>query len=692
VIHDLDAYHLTTSGVFFPVVQVAWWALKPSSPWRPVRLTQAAHTATSHNSSIISVSSGGHVDSHTVYAFVNRVLRTGDESEEVLGFLEELLPNLVDTVAGSSVIVAKTDQGHWQLVTQVGSHVAMPMELLAESLDQLRPISSLPWTVIPVTLQNRSHLFFAFREPPTSDPELVQQCLARLRMIADAVPSLDRRSRMARRIRRLEAIGDIVAGWNTTFDMNELLHRVAETSTELLNAERASIFLWDRAGQRLVGRPALGVDQEELILDDERGVVGSVVQTGQTRRVNRDDQANDIDRSVDEQLQFQTHSLLCVPLRVRDGRILGAFEMINKVQGNFTAEDETALIELAEHASRALENSQEYNRLLESRRQIAKAAAQHVRLIGESASTQKLREDIQRVGPTDLAVLVLGENGTGKEVASQLIHYLSARHDEPFVAVNCAALSETLLASELFGHEKGAFTDAHDTKAGKFELASGGTLLLDEIGDLSAAGQAKLLRVLEEKTVVRVGGNTPIETNARVIAATNQDLAEMVREKTFREDLFYRLNVVSLEILPLRDRLDDILPLASHFLASFASHANRPAPRLSQRAQTKLLQHRWPGNVRELRNVIERLVYLVPEDTIEPEHITLVDAGRDAIQLDQPLSDATREFQVQYIQQQIAAASGNMTIAADRLGLHRANLYRKMGHLGMNPDNGESET
>ena len=182
-----------------------------------------------------------------------------------------------------------------------------------------------------------------------------------------------------------------------------------------------------------------------------------------------------------------------------------------------------------------------------------------MQLIGESPAIEALRSTIRRVADTELAILILGENGTGKEVVSQSIHYLSRRRDEPFIAVNCAAITETLLESELFGHEKGAFTDAHESRQGKFELASGGTLFLDEIGDLSLGGQAKLLRVLEEKVVVRVGGSKPIHTDARVIAATNQNLAEMVRQKRFRQDLYFRLNVVTLDLPPLRERGDDVM-------------------------------------------------------------------------------------------------------------------------------------
>uniref|UniRef100_UPI0023A85778 sigma 54-interacting transcriptional regulator n=1 Tax=Thioclava electrotropha TaxID=1549850 RepID=UPI0023A85778 len=239
-------------------------------------------------------------------------------------------------------------------------------------------------------------------------------------------------------------------------------------------------------------------------------------------------------------------------------------------------------------------------------------------------------------------------------------------------------------------HEKGAFTDAHETRAGKFELAAGGTIFLDEIGDMSLGGQAKLLRVLEEKVVVRVGGTQTIATDARVIAATNQDLAELVRNKQFREDLYFRLNVVTLELPPLRERGDDIVTLAEHFLAQFAAKARRVPPTFSAAAKKRLRGHTWPGNVRELRNMMERLAYLAPSDRVDEEDLDFIISPTgeqpQALSLELPLNDATRRFQAEYIKRQIARAGGNMTEAAKHLGLHRSNLYRKMRQLGMETD------
>ncbi len=295
-----------------------------------------------------------------------------------------------------------------------------------------------------------------------------------------------------------------------------------------------------------------------------------------------------------------------------------------------------------------------------------------------------------RIAKTELAVLLLGENGTGKEVAAQMIHYLSPRRDNVLVTVNCAAITETLLESELFGHERGAFTDAHETRTGKFELADGGTLFLDEIGDMSLGGQAKLLRVLEEKVVVRVGGSKPIRTDVRVLAATNQDLAALVRTKRFREDLFFRLNVVTVNLPPLRERGDDVLLLARHFLQEFSTRSRRQPPTLSVAANRALLQHNWPGNVRELRNMMERIAYLLEGDLVDAADLGFIVSHQtsesDALAGNATLSDATAEFQRQFIQHRIQRAQGNMTDAAVQLGIHRSNLYRKMRQLGMSTD------
>ena len=420
------------------------------------------------------------------------------------------------------------------------------------------------------------------------------------------------------------------------------------------------------------------------------------MQSGQPARVDYDVSAeqSQIHREVDEQLGFQTKTILCVPMVNGEGNTIGAFELINRNEGNFTDEDETALCELAAHAAVAIDNTQHVEQLVTSKRTVSEQAAGQVEMIGQCEAIEKLKSSIEKVANTDLVILITGENGTGKEVVAQMIHYLSARRDEVLVAVNCAAISESLLESELFGHEKGAFTDAHQTREGKFELAKDGTLFLDEIGDMSLDGQSKLLRVLEERKVVRVGGSTPIPTDARVLAATNQDLAKLITDKKFRQDLYFRLNVVPIELPPLRDRGDDVILLSEHFLTQFCTKARRSVPSITAAAKKRLLGHSWPGNIRELRNMMERLAYLTDGEKIDASDLNFVNspaAGDSAIPMDLPLTEATRQFQVDYIARHIDRSKGNMTEAAAKMGLHRSNLYRKMKQLGMSDEDADEE-
>ena len=335
----------------------------------------------------------------------------------------------------------------------------------------------------------------------------------------------------------------------------------------------------------------------------------------------------------------------------------------------------------------------EENKTLRARSDGSSPIYQLHQIVGDSPKMIDLRKFIETVAPTDSTVLILGESGTGKELVAGSIHHLSARAEKNYIRLNCAAIPENLLESELFGHVQGAFTDAREDREGKFELASRGTLLLDEIGDMSLSGQAKLLRVLEDKLVVRVGGSTPIHTDARVIAATNQDLNAMVREKKFREDLFYRLNVMTVEMPPLRERGNDIILLAEYFLKELSARARRKAPKISASARKRLQNHNWPGNIRELRNIIERIIYLSDSDRLEAEDLPLASSSSDqdfSATYHGTLNEATRQFQIDLIRGQIKKSRGNMSEVARQLGLHRSNLYRKMGQLGMELEDGTS--
>jgi Nif-specific regulatory protein len=611
--------------------------------------------------------------------------------KDPLVYLSLALPLVAQTLGGDYVALTKGEKGIWRTIAASGPQRPLPTDLLAEALDSGTAISRRDWSVAPLAAHNGSGELIAAYRTWSTGPQRGGTLETLLGYLHAGLVAVRARQRELSKSHRLAAILEIAGKWQQTLEMGPLLAQMAETSTKLLGAERASIFLWDKPHKTLVGRPALGVPGGELRIPDDAGIVGQVVQTGEPRRVDADVEMEqrEVDRRVDKQLKYQTRSIVCVPLRGRSGQLFGAFEVLNKIGGNFTDEDEAALAELAAHAGVALENTQQLAQLVQSRKQVADEAAQGVQLIGTCPANEALRSTIRRVADTDLAVLILGENGTGKEVVAQMIHYHSSRRQEPFIAVNCAALTETLLESELFGHEKGAFTDARETRQGKFELASGGTLLLDEIGDMSLGGQAKLLRVLEEKVVVRVGGSTPIPTQARVLAATNQNLAELVRAKKFREDLYFRLNVVTLELPPLRTRGEDIVDLAEHFLKGFSLRARRKVPKFTAAARKKLSSHPWPGNVRELRNMMERIAYLVPEeqDKIDAPDLAFIlspkASAAGVFSLDEPLAEATRRFQCEYVRKHIEAARGNMTLAAERLGLHRSNLYRKMRQLGM---------
>ncbi len=313
-------------------------------------------------------------------------------------------------------------------------------------------------------------------------------------------------------------------------------------------------------------------------------------------------------------------------------------------------------------------------------------------MVGDSAPMMRLRELIASVAPTNGRVLVLGDNGTGKELVARTIHSSSRRKNGPFIEVNCAAIPEELIESELFGHVRGAFTGAIADKPGRFEQANTGTIFLDEIADMSLKTQAKVLRVLQEQVMERVGGTQRIKVDVRVLAATNKDLVEEIRAGRFREDLYFRLNVVPIYVPSLRERQDDIAPLADHFMALLATEEfGRRPKRIAPEAAARLRQYSWPGNVRELRNVVERLMIMVHGDTITAQDLGFL--GRDgadgvpepAPDPLRPLSEARDEFEKDYILKTLAAQQGNMSRTAEVLGVERSNLYKKLRAFGVTP-------
>jgi DNA-binding NtrC family response regulator len=321
-------------------------------------------------------------------------------------------------------------------------------------------------------------------------------------------------------------------------------------------------------------------------------------------------------------------------------------------------------------------------------------------IVGESPPMRELRKLIQTVGRTDARVLILGESGTGKELVAGALHGLSQRRDAGYVRINCAAIPETLLESELFGHEKGAFTGAVKQKPGRVEEADGGTIFLDEIADMSKPLQAKLLRFLEDGTFTRVGGTQELRVNVRLIAATNRDIVQAIAENQFREDLFHRLNVVQFRLPLLRERGDDILLLAGHFLKMFRTAMNKNVDSIASAAGQKLLSHTWPGNVRELRNVIERALILETTREIQPSSLPdfqietrLQKAAPTAVAPNESLDDALARLERELITQALAENNSSLTCAAEQLKLSRHSLRYRMQRLNMNAgDNASGES
>jgi two-component system nitrogen regulation response regulator NtrX len=354
---------------------------------------------------------------------------------------------------------------------------------------------------------------------------------------------------------------------------------------------------------------------------------------------------------------------------------LGAFDFIEKP----LSLDKTVLV---------VRNALRQRRLEVENRALRARVDRPLVIVGASDRMGRLREQVALAAPSNGRVLISGENGTGKELVARQIHGLSHRRLGPFVEVNCAAIPEELIESELFGHAKGAFTGAVADRRGKFELANAGTLFLDEVGDMSLKTQAKVLRALQEQVVEPVGGHGSVKVDVRVIAATNKDLAGEIRHGRFREDLYFRLNVIPIFVPPLRDRGDDVVRLAEHFVAEFAREYGRRPKRFADDALSVVRRYGWPGNVRELRNTIERLMIMVPRDVIESGDLGFLEgAGAAPGPVEAasviPLFEARDAWERTYIRAALATFDGNISRTAEALGLERSNLYKKMRSLGI---------
>ena len=641
-------------------------------------------------------------DATQMLGMVERLIDAAAVAETEADFLRQQLADMCGELGANGAGIFNRSP-IWEITAQTGRWTGndLPKDLLADVLDRdsgvavpLEGANVGLMVAVPIRPRNRPGAVLTFTGRHLA-AEILPLAVVLGKTLGSCLDVLADRGRSAQRIECLRGILRVSLKLSTVQETEPLLELIAREAVRILDCDRASIFLWDREHQEVVACPALGVEGNSLRLPDRTGVVGEVIHSAKLQRV--DDAYHDgrFSKKVDQASGYKTRNLLCAPLFDPDHKLLGAFEVINKNHGNFTLDDETTLEDLSIQVAIALKNTRERESLLRSHRQLTEQLTKGVTLIGESSAMQAMRSTIRRLAATDLPVLILGESGTGKEVVAQTLHFQGPRADRPFVAVNCAALAETLLESELFGHEKGAFTDARDMHRGKFEVAEGGTIFLDEIGDMSPGGQAKLLRVLEQKVITRVGGSQAIPINARVIAATNAHLAEAVRARKFREDLYFRLNVVTLDLPPLRERPEDVLPLAEHFLSGFATQARRPKLELSPEARKRMQAHTWPGNVRELRNLMERVAFLAPNDVIAADDLAFIlspDQNRSSEpSLELGLSEGTNQFQQEFIRRAIRRVRNNMSEAARLLGLHRSNLYRKMRQLGMSEAGSEDD-
>jgi Nif-specific regulatory protein len=379
------------------------------------------------------------------------------------------------------------------------------------------------------------------------------------------------------------------------------------------------------------------------------------------------------------------HSLMCVPLVQKDKAIGLIYLDTSNPTIRFNADDLHLATAIAGVAAMAIESARQLEWLGRENRRLRLESNLDHDMVGESPRMREVYQLIERVAPTDSTVLIRGESGTGKELAARAIHRNSPRRDRPFVAINCAALTETLLESEVFGHERGAFTGAVAQKRGQFEMANGGTIFLDEMGEISPALQSKLLRVLQERDCMRVGGTRAVPLNIRVIAATNKDLQQAVQEGAFRQDLYYRLNVVCLTMPPLREHKEDIPFLANHFTAKYSERCNRRVLGISPEAQPVLLEYDWPGNIRELENAIERAVALGSSEMILLEDLpeTLLETSSPYTTRTSTYHEAVRQLKRQLILNAMDQSDGSVTEAAKLLGVHANYLHRLIRNLDL---------
>ena len=490
-----------------------------------------------------------------------------------------------------------------------------------------------------------------------------------------------------RTVRDLNVLLNFSKSLNLVHGLAALQEKVLEAVFEISPADRAAILLTEEGTQgfaSVMGRDRrLGPNQT---IEVSQTILKRVIEE-HVAVLSNDVPSDETYREAESLLAPRVSAVLAVPLEVQD-KLLGALYLDTSSQGaRFDSELLQLVTALGNVAALAIENAHHLERLGDENRRLQQELNIEHNMVGESERMREVYQFVSRVAARESTVLIQGESGTGKELVARAIHGNSGRANRPFMAINCAAIVDTLLESELFGHEKGAFTGAVGQKKGKLEMAEGGTVFLDEVGELAAPLQAKLLRVLQEREFERVGGTRPIKLDIRLITATNRDLNDASRGGTFRQDLYYRLNVVSVELPPLRERAEDIPLLAAYFTSKYSEKVNRRVAGISPKARACLLRYPWPGNVRELENAIERAVVLGSTELILPEDLpdSILEEAASAEGPVTALHDGIREAKKKIIEQAIEQANGNYTEAAGLLGVHPNHLFRLIRTLNLTP-------
>lgn len=483
-------------------------------------------------------------------------------------------------------------------------------------------------------------------------------------------------------ITRLSLLVDLASVLAREVDLDALLSMAAERVATALRADRASIWLIDADRGDLVTGVAVLPEVRELRQPIDKGLAGFVARTGQVVRVDDAGTDDRFDPSADRATGYRTQSVLSAPIR-EDARspVRGVIQVLNRRDGPFDQEDERYLVVLGVQLGRALEMTTLRARGADRPGFVLRGRFNHI--LGRSAAMQSVFNRIALAAQTDATVLLRGETGTGKGLLARAVHVNSPRQSGPFVTVDCTTLPAQLIESELFGHERGAFTGADRRVPGRLEVANGGTVLLDEIGDLPLEMQGKLLRFMQDRTFERVGGRASLQADVRVICATHRHLEQQVREGRFREDLYYRIRVVDIRVPALRERgAEEIEDLARHFGMLYAKRYGRPEPRFTEACLASLTSHGWPGNVRELEHWVESSVVLSMDGVLGERRPASLPPAPSQAQGGQPICPlglTLEEANRRYITATIDACGGNKTEAARRLGVGRNTVSRAMG-------------